>query len=79
MTAGSPSTSGDYEQTSAQRNHVVDPRTNRAANSDLRSAIVLAADPVRAEALSSAMLVLGAEQGLPPSQAGRLRNRAYRS
>ena len=64
LTAGSLSTSGDYEQTSAQYNHVVDPSTHRAADSNLRSATVLTADPVRAEALSTAMLVLGAAHGL---------------
>lgn len=64
LTAGSLSTSGDYEQTSAQRNHVVDPSTHRAAASNLRSATVLTADPARAEALSTAMLVLGTRDGL---------------
>lgn len=64
MAAGSLSTSGDYEESGAHRDHVVDPSTRMAAASDLRSATVLTADPVTAEALSTAMLVLGTERGL---------------
>lgn len=64
MTAGCLSTSGNYENTSAHGNHVVDPGTGRPANSGLRSATVLTADPVRAEGLSTALLVLGLERGL---------------
>jgi thiamine biosynthesis lipoprotein len=62
--SGFLSTSGDYEQTSARGNHVIDPRTGRAAGSGVRSATVLAADPARAEALSTAMMVLGVGPGL---------------
>jgi thiamine biosynthesis lipoprotein len=43
---------------------VIDPRTGRAAGSGVRSATVLAADPARAEALSTAMMVLGVGPGL---------------
>lgn len=64
LRAGALSTSGDYEQSSASGNHIIDPRTRRAADSGLRSATVLCQDGARAEALSTALMVLGAEEGM---------------
>ncbi len=61
LKTGCLSTSGDYEQTSTAGNHVIDPRTGRAADSGVRSATVLAADPARAEAISTALIVLGVD------------------
>lgn len=44
--------------------HVVDPRTGRPARTDVCAVGVLAADGMRGEALSTAALVLGREQGM---------------
>ncbi len=58
----SMSTSGDYERffikDGARYHHILDPRTGRPA-AGLRSATVVASDPVLADALSTAALVLG--------------------
>jgi len=60
---GSLSTSGDYERSVEQDgrrvHHVLDPRTGRPSESDLRAVTVLAADGAVAEAWSTAMLVRG--------------------
>jgi thiamine biosynthesis lipoprotein len=63
LSSGYLSTSGDYEQTSAAGNHIVDPATGHPAASGIRSATVVCADGARAEALSTAMLVLGRDAG----------------
>jgi FAD:protein FMN transferase len=61
------STSGDYEryfEDGAERvHHLLDPRTGKSALG-VRSATVLADDGLTCEALSKAVFVLGAEQGL---------------
>jgi thiamine biosynthesis lipoprotein len=64
LSSGYLSTSGDYEWSSAAGNHIVDPATGRPAASGIRSATVVCADGARAEALSTAMLVLGRDAGL---------------
>lgn len=64
LTGGFVSTSGDYEETSARGNHILDPRTGRPAASGVRSATVVCADGAWSEALSTALLVLGVDAGL---------------
>lgn len=64
LTGGFVSTSGDYEETSARANHILDPRTGRPADSGVRSATVVCADGARSEALSTALIVLGVAAGL---------------
>ena len=68
VTDASVSTSGDYERfflgaDGRRYHHILDPRTGRPARG-LRSATVLAADPTLADALSTALMVLGADAGL---------------
>ncbi len=64
---GSVSTSGDYERFfidhGVRYHHILDPRTGRPATS-LRSATVVARDATLADALSTAVMVLGVERGL---------------
>ncbi|MGD2116258.1 MAG: FAD:protein FMN transferase, partial [Acidobacteriota bacterium] len=64
---GSLSTSGDYERyfvlDGVRYHHVLDPRTGRPARG-VRSATVVCADPVLADALSTALMVLGVEKSL---------------
>ncbi len=63
----SVSTSGDYEHwfvhEGTRYHHILDPRTGRPARG-LRSATVVAADATLADALSTAVFVLGRERGL---------------
>jgi thiamine biosynthesis lipoprotein len=63
----SSSTSGDYENffdlDGVRYHHVLDPRTGRPARG-LRSATVVSADATLADALSTALMVLGPERGL---------------
>ncbi|MDQ7992475.1 MAG: FAD:protein FMN transferase [Propionicimonas sp.] len=61
---GFVSTSGDYEQRSARANHILDPWTGLPADSGVRSATVVCDDGARAEALSTALIVLGVDAGL---------------
>jgi thiamine biosynthesis lipoprotein len=67
LTDGSLSTSGDYEryfiEDGVRYHHILDPATGRPARG-LRSATVLAADAVLADALSTGIFVLGPERGL---------------
>jgi FAD:protein FMN transferase len=64
---GSVSTSGDYERCfvvdGALYHHLLDPRTGRPARG-LRSATVVATEATVADALSTALMVLGVERGL---------------
>lgn len=64
---GSVSTSGDYERyfhlDGERYHHILDPRTGTPSRG-LRAATVVAPDPVLADALSTAVMVLGRERGL---------------
>jgi thiamine biosynthesis lipoprotein len=63
----SVSTSGDYERffvlDGIRYHHVLDPRTGRPARG-VRSATVVSADATLADALSTALIILGPERGL---------------
>jgi len=64
---GSLSTSGDYERffilDGVRYHHVLDPHTGRPARG-VRSATVVCRDPVLADALSTALMVLGVERSI---------------
>lgn len=64
----SVSTSGDYERyfviDGVRYHHILDPRTGRPARSGVRSATVVSADATLADALSTAVFILGVERGL---------------
>jgi thiamine biosynthesis lipoprotein len=64
---GSVSTSGDYERfferDGVRYHHILDPRTGRPARG-LRSATVIARESALADALSTAVMILGRERGL---------------
>ena len=67
LTDGSLSTSGDYERyfiaDGVRYHHVLDPRTGRPARG-VRSATVVCDDPVLADALSTALMVMGVDRAL---------------
>lgn len=61
------STSGDYERffthDGVRYHHILDPRTGRPSRG-VRSAVVIAADATLADALSTALMIVGVERGL---------------
>jgi len=65
--ASSISTSGDYERffirDGVRYHHILDPRTGMPANAS-QSATILSRDPILADALSTAVFILGAEKGM---------------
>lgn len=67
VTDGSLSTSGDYESFfvvgGVRYHHILDPRTGWPARG-LRSATVISPEATRADALSTALMVMGKEKGL---------------
>jgi thiamine biosynthesis lipoprotein len=65
---GAIATSGDYENyffvEGRRYSHIIDPRTGLPKENDLVSSTVLASDCTSADALSTALLVLGRQKGL---------------
>jgi thiamine biosynthesis lipoprotein len=74
VTDVSISTSGDYERffmlDGLRYHHILDPRTGKPARptNPLRSATVIAADAVLADALSTAFIILGTQRALELSE-----------
>lgn len=63
LTEGAISTSGTYRQRVKGRPHVIDPRTGRPVEHGLVSVSVIHESAVRADAIATALLVLGPERG----------------
>lgn len=57
-----------FVQDDTRYHHVLDPKTGMPAQTDLLSATVVCADAARADALSTAFLILGREQALALAQ-----------
>jgi len=69
-------TSGDYrdffEIDGRRYSHTIDPRTGRPVAHDLRAVTVIADDAMRADALATALLVMGPDQGMEYANAHEL-------
>lgn len=69
LTRGAVATSGDYrnyvrDETGHIRTHILDPRSGMAIHSDLASVSVLADDCMDADAIATALFVMGPEEGM---------------
>jgi thiamine biosynthesis lipoprotein len=68
LTGGALATSGDYRQArivdGERRGHVLDPRTGRPAQTGVASASVVAPTCMEADAVATALMVLGADAAL---------------
>jgi thiamine biosynthesis lipoprotein len=68
LTGGGMATSGDYRQLKVvegrRRIHVVDPRSGRPIETGVASASVLAPSCMEADAVATALMVLGVEEGI---------------
>jgi thiamine biosynthesis lipoprotein len=68
VTGGAVATSGNYrnyiEEDGVIYSHILDPRTGRTVLSDTASVTVCAPDCMTADALATALFVMGAEEGL---------------
>lgn len=63
------STSGDYQQfftdpQGRRQSHLIDPRTGRPVQNEVRGVSVVATDSITADALGTALFVLGVKEGL---------------
>ncbi|RYH09761.1 FAD:protein FMN transferase [Tropicimonas sp. IMCC6043] len=69
-------TSGDYrnffEQDGVRYSHIIDPTTGRPVTHRTTSVTILAEDGMMADALATAMMVLGAEEGMRIAEANDL-------
>ncbi len=77
ITDGAVATSGDYRNfhqlaDGRRVTHLIDPRTGHPVTHALRSVTVLAPSCARADALATALAVLGPEQGLALAQKARI-------
>ena len=68
-------TSGSYRLFRGDANHLIDPRSGRPAAHDCVSVSVIADSCAEADALATALMVLGVQEGR--ALAGRLGRRAY--
>lgn len=68
LTSSALATSGDYRQVrelaGQRRSHVIDPRSRRPVDNGVASVSVIAPTCMEADAVATALMVLGAEQGL---------------
>lgn len=68
MTEGALATSGDYRQRAGEgakrRTHIVEPRTGRPAPASIASVSVIAPTALEADAVATALVVLGEDEGI---------------